>query len=171
MVGRSANDRLRLSVPPLRLGALSALRLIRFQPTPARAIPLTLFQAIPELDAGPVYLRSSIHTRGDELLPELQAALADEIMRLCLEFAGRYPAILDEAVPQSGPSTTYRTRTPADSELDPNRPIAEQFDLLRIVDNERYPAFFQHRGRRYRLKIEVDAENPVETPEADTPTT
>jgi methionyl-tRNA formyltransferase len=31
--------------------------------------------------------------------------------------------------------------------------IAEQFDLLRVVDNLRYPAFFDHRGKRYRLTI------------------
>ena len=126
----------------------------------AREIPITLFRAVPELDAGPVYLRSSIHTRGNELLPELRIALADEIVRLCLEFANRYPTILDNARPQSGASTTYRTRTPADSELDPHCSIADQFDLLRIVDNERYPAFFHHRGRRYRLTIEADDEHP-----------
>jgi methionyl-tRNA formyltransferase len=132
----------------------------------ARNIPITLFKAVPELDAGPVYLRSSIHTRGNELLPELQAALADEIVRLCLTFAERYPTILDQATPQTGASTTYRTRTPTDSELDPHRTIAEQFDLLRIVDNERYPAFFHHRGRRYRLKIEAD-DQPTQPTQPD----
>ena len=29
-----------------------------------------------------------------------------------------------------------------------------QFDLLRVVDTERYPAFFDCRGRRYIVKIE-----------------
>ena len=33
-------------------------------------------------------------------------------------------------------------RTPADSEIDPGKSILEQFNLLRIVDSERYPAFF-----------------------------
>jgi methionyl-tRNA formyltransferase len=132
----------------------------------AGEIPITLFRAVPELDAGPIYLRSSIHTRGDELLPELQEALAEEIVRLCIAFAERHPAILDEATPQSGSSSMYRSRTPSDSELDPHRTLADQFDLLRIVDNERYPAFFHYRGRRYRLKVEAD-EDPVGRPNHD----
>ena len=47
-----------------------------------------------------------------------------------------------------------KRRTPADSRLDPDKSIAEQFELLRVVDNQRYPAFFDHRGRRYRITIE-----------------
>ncbi len=44
-------------------------------------------------------------------------------------------------------------RTPLDSQLDPGKSLAEQFDLLRVVDNERYPAFIYHRGKRYLIKI------------------
>jgi spore coat polysaccharide biosynthesis predicted glycosyltransferase SpsG len=32
--------------------------------------------------------------------------------------------------------------------------IAEQFDLLRVVDPEHYPAFFDYRGKRYIIKME-----------------
>jgi sialic acid synthase SpsE len=35
---------------------------------------------------------------------------------------------------------------------DPSKTIAEQSDLLRVVDNERYPAFFDMRGKRYVLR-------------------
>ena len=34
------------------------------------------------------------------------------------------------------------------------RTLAEQFNLLRTVDNTRYPAFFDLQGHRYRLHIE-----------------
>jgi len=47
----------------------------------------------------------------------------------------------------------YRRRRPADSRLDPDRTLAEQFELLRVVDNDRYPAFFEWRGRCYEVKI------------------
>ena len=43
----------------------------------------------------------------------------------------------------------------SDSRLDPDDTIAQQFNLLRVVDNERYPAFFELLGRRYILKIEA----------------
>ena len=31
--------------------------------------------------------------------------------------------------------------------------LAEQVNLLRVVDEERYPAFFDYRGRRYHMAI------------------
>jgi methionyl-tRNA formyltransferase len=37
--------------------------------------------------------------------------------------------------------------------LDQQRSLAEQFELLRVVDNVRYPAFFHWRGRRYELQV------------------
>jgi hypothetical protein len=33
-------------------------------------------------------------------------------------------------------------------------PLSAQFDLLRTVDNDKYPAWFELRGARYVLKIE-----------------
>jgi methionyl-tRNA formyltransferase len=39
--------------------------------------------------------------------------------------------------------------------LDPQKSLAEQFNILRVVDNDRYPAFFEWNGRRYNLKIEI----------------
>ena len=37
--------------------------------------------------------------------------------------------------------------------VDLNKTIHEQFNLFRIVDNELYPAFFLHQGKKYILKI------------------
>lgn len=61
-----------------------------------------------------------------------------------------------EPVEQSVANGTryYRRRTPEDSRLDPELPIAQQFDLLRICDPDRYPAFFELHGHRYRLRLE-----------------
>jgi len=41
-----------------------------------------------------------------------------------------------------------------DSRLDIDRSIKEQFNLLRVVGNEEYPAFFEINGHKYLLKIE-----------------
>ena len=54
---------------------------------------------------------------------------------------------------QRGEETFYKKRTPKDSELDINKTIKEQFNLLRIVDNEKYPAFFKFKNKIYTLKI------------------
>jgi len=64
-----------------------------------------------------------------------------------------YPEILNKAQSQNGTESFYKKRYPEDSRLDPNRTIAEQFNLLRIVDNECYPVFFEMHGQRYVLQI------------------
>jgi methionyl-tRNA formyltransferase len=116
-------------------------------------IPMTLFEAVAALDAGPIYLRDSIRLMGDELLPEIRAKAGDKVVEMCLAFMSEYEEIAERGEPQIGPESRYRARSVDDSRLDPNRSIAEQFDLLRVVDNRRYPAFFELRGRRYVLSI------------------
>ena len=57
--------------------------------------------------------------------------------------------------PQSNiESSNYTRRTPEDSKLDINKSIADQFDLLRIVDKKRYPCFIEHRGHKYKITME-----------------
>ncbi len=47
----------------------------------------------------------------------------------------------------------YPKRTPIDSELNPNMSIVEQFDLMRVCDENRYPAFFYFKGYRYKIVL------------------
>ncbi len=119
-----------------------------------KSIPLTLFEAVEKVDAGCAYLRGRVSLDGTELLPELRVKVAREMMRLCWQFVSRYPGIIKKGVPQRGKPTYYARRGPADSRLDPKKSIASQFNLLRVVDNDAYPAFFTHKGATYTLKIE-----------------
>jgi methionyl-tRNA formyltransferase len=57
-------------------------------------------------------------------------------------------------VAQTGGGSVYPRRRPADSKLDPEQSIAEQFALLRVVDNRHYPAYLDWKGHRYTLSIE-----------------
>ena len=50
--------------------------------------------------------------------------------------------------------TYYPKRNPTDSEIDPNKSISEQFDLLRVCDPNRFPAWFYHRGAAYKIIVE-----------------
>ncbi|WP_287162823.1 hypothetical protein, partial [Clostridium sp.] len=63
----------------------------------------------------------------------------------------RYPNI--KGKPQQGESSFYIKRGPKDSKLDINKTIKEQFNLLRIVDNERYPAYFMFNNKKYIVRI------------------
>ena len=120
----------------------------------ATVIPVCLFEAGNDADTGPVVYRDWLQLRGDELLPEWRALQGQKSVALCLRYLSAESR--PEGTAQQGEPTYYSRRRLADSRLDPEKTLAEQFDLLRIVDNERYPAFFAHRGRRYRLLIERD---------------
>ena len=119
----------------------------------ASSIPITLFEAIADLDAGPLYLQQHIDLHGHELVEEWRALQAQATFELCLAWLDRYHQVVAAAQPQQGEVSYYRRRRPADSKLDPERSLAEQFDLLRVVDNQSYPAFFQWRGRRFVLQV------------------
>ena len=120
----------------------------------AQEIPLTLIEAVEKVDAGKVYLRGRVSLRGDELLPEIHSLVAGEMVRLCEQFVAGYPGILKQGTDQIGTPTYFPWRKPEDSRLDPAKSIEDQFNLLRTVDNDSYPAFFSHRGCTYILKIE-----------------
>ena len=120
----------------------------------ARAIPMTLFEAIEKVDAGKIYLRGKVSLKGNELLPEIRQKVARQMIRLCAQFIARYPAILKKGKDQRGTPTYYPWRKPEDSRLDPAKSIQAQFNLLRTVDNAAYPAFFSYKGATYLLKIE-----------------
>ena len=114
-------------------------------------IPLTLFEAVKEMDAGDWYIKDTLKLDGTELIDEWQGKLSKKIVEMCIDFVNNY----ENAEPhkQAGEKSMYPRRTPKDSELDINKTIKEQFNLLRIVDNENYPAFFKINGKKYKIKI------------------
>ena len=116
-------------------------------------IPISLFEAVADLDAGPIHLQTSINLNGTELVDEWRQLQAEATINLCLQWVDRYREIIDAARPQRGEASQYRRRRQVDSRLDPESSLAEQFELLRVVDNDYYPAFFEWRGRRYELGI------------------
>lgn len=118
------------------------------------SIPIVLFEAVATVDSGDIYLRDTIQLTGYELIDEIREIQGLMTIRLCVEFVDKYPGILNEGKAQQGESSYYSRRTPKDSRLDLNRTLREQFNLLRTVDNERYPAYFELSGHKYVLRIE-----------------
>lgn len=116
-------------------------------------IPVSMILAADEADSGDILDQDEINLDGGELNDEIRQLLGDKIQQMCLNYLAASEPL--KGRPQSGEGSRYRRRTPEDSRLDPDRTIAEQFDLLRVVDNQRYPAFFDYRGRRYVLRIEA----------------
>ena len=117
-------------------------------------IPLTLFEANNKVDDGDVYILDYINLEGHELNYEIKHQQGLKTIEMIIKFVKKFSSI--EGNPQVGKETFYAKRTKKDSELNINKTINEQFNLLRIVDNERYPAYFYKEGKKYIIKIYKD---------------
>jgi UDP-2,4-diacetamido-2,4,6-trideoxy-beta-L-altropyranose hydrolase len=116
-------------------------------------IPITLFEAGSAVDSGCIYLQDTLLFSGHELVHELRASQAQATLRLCRAFVERYPEIAGQGRPQQGTPSHYPRRRPEDSRLDPDKTLREQFNLLRVADPERYPAFFEMNGHRFDVRV------------------
>ena len=116
-------------------------------------IPVTLLEAADKVDSGMIYGQRWIEFEGHELIDELRAAQAEATHAICRAFVDEYPDGASRGREQTGEATYHPRRRPADSELDPERSLAAQFNQLRVADNDRYPAFFEWRGKCYRIVI------------------
>jgi methionyl-tRNA formyltransferase len=114
-------------------------------------IPVCMFNAVPELDAGPIIYREEISLKGSELIEELREVFGKKTLDLCYKFMQEEEPI--RMADQTGAQTYYPRRSSRSGQLDVSKSIADQFELLRISDNERWPAWFQYRGRKYILKV------------------
>jgi methionyl-tRNA formyltransferase len=115
-------------------------------------ITLSMINAEDQLDAGDIWQQRRMFFEGHELYDEINARVFDaeiELMSWAIEnIDNRKPS------PQEGEGSYYRKRTPADSRIDPEKSIESQFNLLRVADPIRYPAFFELHGHKYKIAIE-----------------
>lgn len=117
-------------------------------------IPVSLFEAVEAVDAGDVYIVDYINLDGHELNDEIKHQQGLLTMKMVKKYIDEFKSMV--GVPQSGEETFYPRRRQKENELDVNKTIADQFNLLRVVDNERYPAHFYFKGKKYILKIIKD---------------
>ena len=118
-----------------------------------KRITVTLLEAEDKVDSGSIWTQRDLLLEGHELCAEINEklfSLESEMMDFAVNNFGN---VIPVPQRKTEPSY-YRKRDSEDSRIDPHRTIAEQFDLLRVADPERYPAFFDIRGYRYRIKIE-----------------
>lgn len=119
----------------------------------ASELTATMLEAADAVDSGPIWGQRKIVLEGHELLDEVNAKWFAAELALMEHAIRDRASIVPRPQSESG-ATYYPRRTPEDSRLDPNLGLAAQFDLLRVCDNERYPAFFDHRGHRYLVRLE-----------------
>lgn len=116
-------------------------------------IVVSLIEAEDKIDSGAIWQQQTINLEGHELNDEINNQLFDLELQLMNFAVENFDEVQPKVQSRSG-STSYPKRRPEDSFIDVTKTIEEQFDLLRVVDHERYPAFFDFRGHRYKIKLE-----------------
>lgn len=115
-------------------------------------IAVSLLEASDPVDSGPIWQKLWLQFNGTELYDEINDTLFAAELKL-MDFAvGNIERVKPKPQEANGASW-YPRRRPEDSKLDPHLSLAEQFDLLRVSDPNRYPAYFEHRGCSYDIVI------------------
>jgi len=115
-------------------------------------IKVTLLEAEDVVDSGKIWAQRDMVLEGHELFDEINCKLFMTELEL-MEFAVTNFEMVTPRVQDGRPASHYPKRNPEDSRLDTDKTLAEQFDLLRVSDNERFPAFFDFRGHRYYVQL------------------
>lgn len=117
----------------------------------ARELVVTLLDCADPVDSGNIWHQQRIALNGTETYDEINEMLFAAEIRL-LDWAVQF-ADSSESKPQVGKPSYRRRRTPADSEVKPSQRLDEIFDLVRVCDPDRFPAFFTYRGEKFALTI------------------
>lgn len=117
-------------------------------------ITVTLLEAQDAVDSGDIWEQSRVKFNGFELYDEINERIFAAEFDLMTWAIENFDSVAPR--PQQGTPTYYRKRTPEDSRIDPTKPLGDIFNLLRVADPVRYPAFFEIGEHKYRIRIERD---------------
>ena len=103
------------------------------------------------VDSGPIYLKEYFNLTGNELWDEIINKSATEDAKLISIFLNKFPNVHSKK--QIGKSTFNKKRNPEDSQININKSIKSQFNILRVCSNKNYPAYFKYKKRKFVIKI------------------
>ena len=122
-------------------------------------ITLSLLEVEDGVDSGRIWIKQEMPICKTDLWHDVNRKLFQAEIDLINEAVNNWHRIEPYHQDAGVASTYYKRRTPEHSELDPAKTIAEQFDLMRMCDPERYPAWFEYLGQKYKVSLEkVDHE-------------
>lgn len=117
-------------------------------------IVVSLLEAAEPVDSGAIWLKVRIDVPVTALYDEINHLLFGAELEL-MDFAVKNAqAIVPSPQDPTVEPTYFARRTPEDSRVDPHASIASQFDLIRVCDPNRFPAYFELHGQRFLLKLE-----------------
>jgi methionyl-tRNA formyltransferase len=123
-------------------------------------LTLSLLEAEDKVDSGRIWLKTTIDLDGYELFDEINSRLFSAEVALIQRAVSERKSIIPYEQSSDILPDYFPKRVPEDSRLNPNDSIVNQFNLLRVCDSERFPAFFELNGQRYSIKLEkVESSN------------
>lgn len=114
-------------------------------------ISAKLIEATQKVDSGDIYAETKFTVKKTYLNDEIRERQANASIKLISNFLKKYPKIKKKK--QKGKESFYLRRTKKDSELNPNKTILDNFNLMRICDNKKYPAFFKYKNEIFYINI------------------
>ena len=117
------------------------------------ALTLSLLEAEDKVDTGAIWKKVDITLDGSELYDEINKKLFDAELQL-ITWACENVDLVVPALQEESATNYLRKRTPEDSKVDISQSLESQFNLLRVCDPERFPAYFYKNGCKYKIKIE-----------------
>ena len=101
---------------------------------------ISALRMVPELDAGPVYMKRPITLEGSD--QEHVERFPDIVFGMSADIVSGGP----EPHPQEGEPPLFERRTPEQSEIPEDAGIKEIYDHIRMLDAETYPRAYLERG-------------------------
>lgn len=107
-----------------------------------------------DMDRGYILAQSVVALNAFDTVRSLQRKVYATEPKLVMDAivameAGVKPWPQDESQASEFP----KRRTPADSEIDPARPLSELFNQIRSCDPDDFPAFFYHEGQKVCIRL------------------
>ena len=107
-----------------------------------------------KMDSGRILLKDKFFINSTDLYDEIRDKQSKSNIEIIKKFLKIYPKIKFKN--QIGKPTYFRHRNKKDSQLNINKSIKSQFNLLRINNNNSWPSFFYIQGKKFFIKIYKD---------------
>lgn len=117
-------------------------------------ITLSLLEAEDKVDSGRIWLKREIPVEKTAIWSDVNHLLFQAEIKLMNEVLVKHQQIKPYQQNPYIEPTYHRKRTLEDSKVEPSLSIAEQFNLIRMCDPDRYPAWFEMHGHKYKLILE-----------------
>lgn len=116
-----------------------------------KSFGICILEVEKKFDTGKIFFKDSFTIKNTALYNEIRDTQSKANIKIIKKFLKKYPNI--EPKNQKGKVKYFKKRSLYDSEININKSIKNQFNLLRINNNLKWPSYFYFNGQKYILKI------------------